>query len=476
MKTSLLLLYCIIVQVSFGQMPMWISDPLIVADGFGNHHPQIEITGDNYPAITWTSSATASVYFAKMNELEVFDTPIKLNPEGVDVWSYSWSGPDFIVEGSSIYVVFKSSSGPCYLVKSTDNGTTFGDTVRISSAATFDPSFPDVAVFNDTVYATFMNHMDVGEAVPNYVLVRSVDGGATFEEYVLASDVFTDEVCDCCPPEIIVNEDLVVIYFRNNDANIRDIKALVSIDRGLSFSSMVEVDEHLWYLLSCPSTGPDARFLVGNQAVSVYKTFEDGESKISASIIDHDSGEILETQEVSATTGSGLSRNYPQIATGNSSVGVVWEEVGEGTSIDVFFNSNYSPTVAFNPDFAINLTQQAGVQSKPDITMTDWDYHVVYADATDGNLYYLLLHEFGEIDESATEENFSAYPSPFNNEFKLTVSKLTKVSIIDLSGNKMFESTLSTSTLIQTADWPAGVYLILYETEQGQVYQKVVKH
>jgi len=463
-------------QLSLAQTGFILSEPILVADGLGNHHPQIEITSDNLPAVSWTSAGSSSIYFAKMNDLGVFNPPQKLNPDGLDVWSFTWNGPDFAIEGENVYVVFKADNGASYMVKSSDNGISFGDTVRVASADAILPTFPDVAVYNDTVYVTFMNHMDFSGSSPNYVLARSVDGGASFEEFVLASDLFTDEVCDCCPPEIIVNADYVAIYFRNNDANIRDIKAVVSTDRGLTFSSFISIDEHDWFLLSCPSTGPDARLIDEENVVSVYKSTVDSEAKIFANKANLSTGLSIETVEVWSAASPGLSRNYPQIATEGERLAVVWEEVGDGTSIDVFFNVSGTGILDFNSDLALNLTHQAGVQSKPDIAIKSGIYHVVYANSTDGNLYYLNVTENSNVDEFSNLSNRMVYPSPFISTVFITVQEEVDLLIYDLLGHVVMNIKVDQPTIVETSDWPTGTYIVQLSGETGTTYHKIIKN
>ena len=249
-----------VVSMTYGQ-PDWLqTSPIQVADGYGYHHPQIEISGDNRVLITWTDQASHNVYLAKHNGVDGFMTPIQLNPEFFEVASYDWSGPDLAVEGSNVYVVFRAGNFESYLVKSTDHGESFGDTVRLGSPDALFPFYPDVAVLNDTVYATYMIHEDEDGSSPDYVFTRSVDGGASFEPFTIVSELFTEQVCDCCQPEIVVSDDYVVIFFRNNASNIREIKGVVSYDRGASFTDWFSVDDHGWYIAGCPSTGPDARF------------------------------------------------------------------------------------------------------------------------------------------------------------------------------------------------------------------------
>src|SRR5690606_35220503 len=105
-----------------------------VSDTFGYYHPQIEISNDGVPVVIWTDQNDKDLYFARHNGVDDFMAPVKLNPDGTDVQAYTWSGANMAIEGDNIYVVYHSDgfeTGHCYLVKSTDNGATWSDTIRI---------------------------------------------------------------------------------------------------------------------------------------------------------------------------------------------------------------------------------------------------------------------------------------------------------------------------------------------------------
>ncbi|MBL7898072.1 MAG: hypothetical protein JNJ99_06030, partial [Crocinitomicaceae bacterium] len=44
-----------------------VSDPITVASGYGNYHPQIEVLGDSQLGMIWTNPATNNLYFCKRN-------------------------------------------------------------------------------------------------------------------------------------------------------------------------------------------------------------------------------------------------------------------------------------------------------------------------------------------------------------------------------------------------------------------------
>jgi hypothetical protein len=371
------------------------------------------------------------------------------------------------VEGSNVYVVFRASDYNSYMVKSTDNGESFGDTIRIAEPSVLFPFYPDMAVHNDTVFVTYMKHEDEDGSSPDYVFTRSTDGGLTFETQVLVSELFSDEVCDCCPPEIVVNDQYVVVFFRNNESNIREIKGVLSYDRGETFTDWFSADDFGWYLASCPSTGPDARFISNDIVASVYKTYTDGGTKVYLNRYDLSTETAIGTQEITATDFSPISVNYPQINVDDDNIGVVWEGLGDGTSIDVFFNGMAIDEPEFDPVNALNLTEQSGVQQKPDIAIRNGIYQVVYANSNDQNLYFMEIGESNQITANHDIE-FNMYPNPVSSVLNLDIGdKAGRCVIWTVTGTCVFEGEITKTTSINVVDWNEGVYILTFHTENG---------
>lgn len=478
MKKRSFLLLTLISVLQLNAQDFAVTEPLKVAGGVGNHHPQVELIEPGRVGVTWTSSGTKNVYFAKHNGVDGFADPVQLNPEGLDVQSYDWSGPDFAVEGDNVYVVFRSNgheTGHIYMVKSIDKGETFGDTVRVDALDEGYGQFPDLAVLNDTVYVTFMNHDD-GGANPSYEVARSVDGGLTFEEEVLAASIIPGESCDCCQPEIIVNNEYVMVFFRNNDDNIRDIKAVTSIDRAVSFTEWISLDDHNWYVEACPATGPDARFIEDDKVVATYKTEVGDEPKVFLNVYDLEADESTDLVEVFSPMGTGDALNYPQVCYNDEVIGVVWEDGGDGTSRDVFFNQSATTSIDFNPDNAMNLTALAGVQAKPDITLINGVFHVVYADATDFSVYYLQIATLNAIDD--IEANIDAKISATLDQVIVTYGEENTAQLVvtDINGRLIQQQIITDSKTILTMDkWESGVYVVTLISGDQRMVKKIVR-
>ena len=477
---SLLSIFAIITVI--GQ-DFEVTNSIQVADGFGNHHAQIEIIEGGRVGVTWTDAASKNIYFAKHDGVGAFAEPVQLNPDGLEVQSYTWSGPDLVVEGDNVFVVFRSAGydmGHIYVVKSTDKGETFGDTVRVDHLAEGYGQYPDIAVLNDTVYVTFMNH-DAGGLNPSYDVVRSVDGGATFESVVLAGYLLPGEACDCCPPEIIVNNSRLMVVFRNNDDNVRDIKSVISMDRGESFTDWISLDNHEWTIISCPSTGPDARFISESKMAAVYRTKVDGHVKLFLNIYDLSADESVALVDINADAGLNTSVNYPQLCYDSDQIGVVWEDAGNaGTSLDVFFNASSVSSIDFAPENALNLTAISGVQTKPDIVLKNGIFHIVHA-GSDNALHYLQVGETNSISEQNNTLDFTAYLSAKNENLQIgmapeVLGENPLLTITNLQGQIIFtEKVLSTALMVDTKLWGKGMYVITIITNHQSTSKKVIK-
>ena len=454
------------------------SEPVIVASGYGNYHPQMEVLGDGELGVIWTNGSTNALFFAKRTGIDQFATPVQLNPAGLEVQDYNWSGADLAVWGNNVYVVFRSlgyETGHIYLVKSTDNGVTFGDTVRVDNMADAYGQYPDIAVYEDTVYVTHMIH---GFSVmnPQMVVQRSVDGGATFEPEVDVTGWIGPEVCDCCQPEIMVDEQRVIVFYRENDLNTRDIKAVVSHDRGVSFTQYLNIDDHNWSISACPSTGPDPRFENSNTSLTAYRTTISGVAKLFVESFDLTTATSAGTVDIFADGASNSGINYPQLAYADGLLAICWEGLGEGT--DVFFNASQTGPTGLLPANAINVTNVTGSQSKPDIAILNSTFHIVYAEVTGAEVRYRRISSVNAVNENSAAVR--VFPNPAGEV--LTVDLLFSgeaplpVRLFSMDGTLVAEHSLSADQRsINVSDLVPGIYLLQIVSGDDVFVQRFVK-
>ena len=462
MKKTTLILLAFLLSINIYAQNFGSSLPVSLTS-YGNYHPQIEISNDNAPIIIWSDISAKNVYFSKYNGTDL-NTPIQINPTDFDAQVYNWSGADLCTWQDDIYITFRSAgyeTGHIYIVKSEDNGSTFGDTVRVDNLADGFGQYPDVAVHNDTVFVTFMDHNAAGSD-PQYVVSRSTDGGLTFEPDVDAGVLVGNEACDCCQPEIVVNDKYVVVFFRNNENNIRDTKAVISYDRGATFTNWISVDDHQWQIMSCPSTGPDARLTSTNNLLSTYKSEVNGDSKIFINDYSLSANSSVSTVELSSLISP--NSNYPQLEVSGNNIGVVWE--GYANSTDVFFNATSNGISSLDTNNTLNLTNQLGVQSKPDITYFNGSYYIVYSDLSKISL--IEVSEALSIIDSRNNESLIIFPNPVKDKLSIKLSANNEdkilVTLRNMNGKIVYKkysrSSDGASFEIDIPKIPAGIYTL----------------
>jgi hypothetical protein len=350
------------------------------------------------------------------------------------------------------------------LVKSIDNGETFGDTVRVDHLATGFGQYPDVAVYNDTVYVTFMDH-DAGGSNPQYVVTRSVDGGASFQTEVVAGAILGDEACECCQPEIVVNNHYVIVLLRNNENDIRDIKAVISYDRGATFSNWFSVDDHQWYINGCPSTGPDSRITEDNRMLTTYKTYVNNVGQVYLNEYDIDLDISLSMNPISSSLSP--NSNYPQLAYSNGYIGMVWEGLGQGS--DVYFMGSNTGVIGLDSVNTMNLTG-AGTQSKPDIAFDGSKFHVVYANTT--QLDYLTLEEPTGVFNYKFQSDIRFFPNP-SSGIVSCVNFDGRIDVYNACGSLV---KISNPGIVDLSQHSKGIYYLRATDQLGRVLsQKIIK-
>ena len=261
-------------------------------------------------------------------------------------------------------------------------------------------------------------------------------------------------------------------FFRNNASNIRDIKGVISYDRGVTFTDWISVDDHQWSIMACPSTGPDARLTNNQTTLTVYKTEESGEPKLFLNEYSIPSDASLSLTKISSSSVPNV--NYPQLASSGDNIGIVWE--GFSNSTDIFFNASTSGTSGLDTNNIINITDKIGAQSKPDIIYYNNSYYVIYADLS--SLKFVEISEALAINEIQKNEPLEVFPNPVKNllnlKLPITGAKNIQIVIIDMNGKVVYSKIHPNNELTQidVSTLPAGVYSV--EAKGGNTTTKSI--
>jgi hypothetical protein len=444
MKHITLFTLLFITSLSFSQATILWGNEISVADGttYGNVRPRIALSADGNPVVLIGGGNEGILYSVKGNG-NGFESPVSLLPDGVGTYLSYWTGPDFDSKGDTVIAVFKAlpyDSGKIYMVRSTDGGLTYSDTIRIDSHETGMAWMPAIGMDESgDVLLTYMAH-DGASLNPTYIYSKSTDGGLTYSpEQVITSNI-PGEACDCCPAEIILKGTNEVLLFRNNESNIRDIYASFSSDGGANFSSVANVDQTEWYINTCPSTGPDGAF-VDDNLLTVFASKASGYQRlyISKSSI---SGNIMFTESLmlEPPTNQAGKQNYPRISNDGNTTVVVWVE-SEGSNNDLFCGVTIDGSLeSINTSKHIINVETASSQTNPDVVVNGGEIHLVYQDYLSGNVIYRKGTLTGlTLPESAS---LKVYPNPVFADKTLLIEgvktlDLEKIKVVNSIGKEV---------------------------------------
>lgn len=376
------------------------SNPIEVSTSAADKIPVVDLLQGNIPVVIWGNNST--IYFSKMIDGE-FTSPLELSTGGVSPDIYSFGGIDMATSGNQIYIVFENFTNGIFLIRSLDGGETFEEPVNVIDPvqgkwATL-PSI-DIDDNNNLLVSVILENANETEA--NYIVMRSLDGGQSFGLPVEASTTADgDYVCECCPSDLYTKGDNVWLVFRNNDNNIRDIWMSKSSDGGDSFDQAVDVDETDWETFICPTSTPRIAPLANDKLITTWRSAGSGINRVYISTLNGVTMEY-DFQTEMPLSNNEATQNNPNIAGARDTIGLVWEETGFGSNFtDLMFAFSINGTTDLISN-RLNITEALGFQRYPSLSYLDGFFHLVYTEST-GGIRYLV----GEVtDEVSRIDHF----------------------------------------------------------------------
>jgi hypothetical protein len=458
----------------------WNSGTNISANSFSNMHPRIALDRKGNPLVIWGRMSDESVFFSRWNG-SGFSSPLKLNTGGMTIATASWMGPDIAAFGDTVYVVMKQSpeddtSSHICVVRSFNGGQTFSGPTRVESIGDSISRFPTVTVdATGNPVIAFMK-FDPSFGSSRWVVCKSNDYGSSFSNDVKASgwNNATD-VCDCCPGSVVSYGNITAMLYRNNQTNIRDTWAGISINNNLNFTKGYNIDTKNWLLMSCPASGPDG-LIIGD---TLYSVFMNGASNGYRNYFSKASISSMTLKSSTNLTGpiSQLSQqNYPRIANHGNAVGIVWKQVvSSSDQLPILFTNDISkgfPTKFDTVDLA-DITNA-------DIAISDSKVYIVWQDDNSGTVKFRsgTYATATGINENNEDILFTIYPNPVGTEFNLRTNAIeARISITDMLGKEVYSvKTQGTENNIQinTGSWIRGLYFITLQSEKLNSTQKII--
>lgn len=389
-KTMYMLTLCQLMLASiFAQDINWSTEQKILTGSSGsNIRPRILALDQQHGIIVWGNDRSQSIHYANW-ERDSLSSIQNVNMNQSRAFITSWASTEIAGKNNVVYLIFKedpAETGNIYLVRSLDYGHTFSDPIPVVIPNGFYSRFPGVAIDKDLQPIVSYMRFKTDWSQAEYVSIRSKDFGDHFDSFTEVTDKTKGEACDCCPVSMETEDDKIVVFFRNNRNNIRNMTASISINNGISYDLTQELDTADWFLQSCPSTGGDG-FFNGDQLHSVWSSGRSGISKVYYSSYNLKSNQIDGFQIMNHNQGRNFQQNYPRMAGKNDTVGIVWNELVN--NMDIFF----SYFIGSNPADLITHTVRInkdlnGTQTTADVAYHSGNFYLCWQDQNDNTIRF----------------------------------------------------------------------------------------
>ncbi len=465
------------------QTPIFLSDSISVSpdNTYGYRAPRIALLENDRPVVYWGKPNGELMYLAFWQGTG-FSDPVEVNTGAInaDLWG-GGLGPQIASYGNTIFLVFEEYGEGIYVIRSSDGGVNFDIPVSVHD---FPPgrvgTLPSISVTETGNPIVSFVTTNFQEQDAQYEISISNDGGMTFEPAVVANlSVLSGEVCECCPASVsTTSSEEILLAFRNNESNIRDIWVSKSVDGGLSFPEVADIDETDWLLNSCPTSGPQS-IISGDSLFTVYYSAGAGSPNVYLSTLHIPSMQKGIQIEIPTTSGQPQNQNFPRIAGNLDTIGMVWQE-SQQIGTDVIF--------AFSTNGTSNLTEElytvgAGnlSQNYPDIAYSNGVFHIVYQDQLTQQVWYRKasfepISNLEHVD--LVDIDFQVFPNPASNKVSILSQKPFSNAFIQVFNSYgqllMVEEKVENQIDLDLSIFPEGIYWINISNDVSNYLTKLL--
>ncbi|MCC6939789.1 MAG: hypothetical protein IT226_16355 [Flavobacteriales bacterium] len=468
MRTITLAVASFISLAAFAQTPTiaWEAPVDCNTPSQGMLRPRIALNATGAPVVLWGASGPARNYVA-IGSGTGFTSAMEVSTPGCVPAVADWMGSSIAAVGNTVWVVMKATpeeTKPVYARRSDDGGYTWGDTVRVDPFDGLVSRFPTIALSNPDLPVVQYMQFDGGWNGARQVVTHMM-GGAFMSPVQISTPYAPGEVCDCCPNQIIADDNRAVALYRNAGSNIRVIWGATSLDGGQSFPVGNEVDATGWVLNACPSSGPGG-YLVGDSVRYVWMSGASNGTKVHIGTALAADLSVGAQRFVMPGEASGVQQNFPRIAGNGDTLGVVWENYNNGAR-DIFFSWSVTGVNGLSVAELVNV-DMTGTQRTPDIAYANGAFHIVWGEAGTNQVRYrraVIQSGVGIDDAFASDTPFRFDPT--DNSVVVGGGAWTTAEVFDMHGKRVHTGPVRNGR-VRMAALPAAVYILRVGDRNGR--------
>lgn len=417
--------------------------------------------------VTWGNGATKDIYSITIEHGNKGSATL-LNDGFEPAFTTGWASTEIASYQGQVGIIYKSDNaetGSTFLLFSNDNGQSFTGPLEVINGNDITHRFPAIAMDNDGIYISYMRFQQ-GFLDPQYDLIHFEDESLMMSETVSVSENLTGEVCDCCVSNILTDEDEVVVLFRNNNSNFRDIHAGFANKSDLEFESITDLDSGSWRIFSCPSTGADA-LISGNNLISVYMSGQEVAGTLYLSEVDMITKELINERKLITDPSTMINMNFPRLAGNGDTLGVVWQ-ASQDRSLNVYFSYSVDGTSVLGDTVIQLASDPSGTQINPDIAFRNGVFHITWQDNSTAHVKYKTF-SLKETTTSADIEYPEYHITGIENGKHIVLNSTKDVKNIYLiTPSGQVDETHINGRKISIQALSSSVYHLLIKLENGQ--------
>jgi hypothetical protein len=480
MKINLLQLFFIFASINIAAQPtiQWADSIVVVNTSASITAPRIALLPDGTPLVTWGESGNgiASRIWCSRMDGDTFTMPVSVVQNTPAPLLFGFGGYDVALSGNLVFVVFERSGQGIFISRSDDGGLTFNLPVVVKGpeSGTY-ATLSSVVV--DGTNNPVVSYIFEKNGTATYQVRRSTDGGLIFNAQVTANAPAPGgKVCECCTSDLIASGDSVWILFRNNNQNIRDSWVSRSTDLAATFDTATDVDATDWQINACPISGPRlARS--GDSLLAVWMSAANGTGHIYLNSLHAATMQAGQQLDFSDGSDPQSVHTQPDITASGDTVGVVY--VKKAKEINFHFSTNGTSNL-------INQSTQFAIPDHilryPSLSFRNGVFHLIYVDATDGNVIYRQGHltQSSPAVEPADVFDVSIFPNPTTGIITVQTDRnpITALAVTDSHGKTIYLPGKIRQSEYQFAidlrNNPPGIYFIHVNRKDGREYTKAI--
>ena len=246
-------------------------------------------------------------------------------------------------------------------------GFSFNSTKNLSNTPTNDSYEEQVVVSGSNVYVVWV---DNNGGTVDVFFAKSTDGGTTFGAAINLSN----DPGESINPRLAVSGSNVYVTWQDNPGGpTDDIYFAKSADGGTTFSAAVNISNN---------SGASAAPQIAVSGTNVYLVWDDttpGHDQTFFAASSNSGSSFGTPVNISNDAGSAT---IPQIAATGSAVFLTWKDHTPGND-DIFFAASSNSGSSFGTP--VNISNDAGISTTPEISVSGTNVYIVWSDNTPGN-------------------------------------------------------------------------------------------